>query len=89
LISIKVNRKKTLCRALEYEGCGRLQSTDYWDFIKKETEHTASIVTSLKINLSQAHWLMPIILAIREAGIGRITVQGQPRQIIHKTPSPK
>jgi hypothetical protein len=34
-------------------------------------------------------WLMPIILTTWEAKIGRIMVQGQPRQIVHKIPSPK
>jgi hypothetical protein len=32
---------------------------------------------------------MPVILAIQEAEIGKIMTQGQPRKIVHKTPSPK
>jgi hypothetical protein len=32
---------------------------------------------------------MPIILVTWEAEIGRITVQGQPGQIVHETPFPK
>jgi hypothetical protein len=32
---------------------------------------------------------MPIILSTWEAEIGSIMVQGQPRQIVHETPSPK
>jgi hypothetical protein len=31
--------------------------------------------------------LMPVILATGQAEIGRIIVQGHPRQIFHKTPS--
>jgi hypothetical protein len=34
-------------------------------------------------------WLTPIILAIQEAEIRRITVQSQPRQIVLKTLSQK
>jgi hypothetical protein len=34
-------------------------------------------------------WLTPIILTNWEAEIGRIMVQGQPGQIVLKTPSPK
>jgi hypothetical protein len=32
---------------------------------------------------------MPVILATWEAEIRRISVQGQPQQIVHKTPTPK
>jgi hypothetical protein len=34
-------------------------------------------------------WLTSVILATWEAEIGRIELQGQPRQIVHKVPSPK
>jgi hypothetical protein len=34
-------------------------------------------------------WLTPEILVIWEAKIGRITISGQHRQIVHETPSPK
>jgi hypothetical protein len=34
-------------------------------------------------------WLTPVFLATWEAEIGRITVQGPPRQISLETPSPK
>jgi hypothetical protein len=33
-------------------------------------------------------WLMPVILAIWQAESRRTTAQGQPRQIVCKTPSP-
>jgi hypothetical protein len=38
---------------------------------------------------SRCQWLMPIILAIQEAKIRRITVESQPRQIDQKTRSQK
>jgi hypothetical protein len=34
-------------------------------------------------------WLTPVILAIWEAEIRRITVKGQSKRIVHKTPFPK
>jgi hypothetical protein len=34
-------------------------------------------------------WLTSVILGIWEAEIGRITVLGQPGQIVYKTPFPK
>jgi hypothetical protein len=34
-------------------------------------------------------WLMPVILAAREAEIRRIVVQSQPREIVHETLSRK
>jgi hypothetical protein len=34
-------------------------------------------------------WLMPVIPVTWEAEIGRIEVQGDPRQMVHETPSPK
>jgi hypothetical protein len=34
-------------------------------------------------------WLMPVILAAQEAEIRRTVIQSQPRQIVHKTLSPK
>jgi hypothetical protein len=34
-------------------------------------------------------WFTPVILATWEVEIRRNTVQGQPRQIVHKIPSPK
>jgi hypothetical protein len=34
-------------------------------------------------------WLTPVILATWEAEIRRIKFQGQPRQIVHKSPSTK
>jgi hypothetical protein len=33
-------------------------------------------------------WLMPVIRAIYAAEFGRITVQDQPWQVVHETPSP-
>jgi hypothetical protein len=35
--------------------------------------------------ISWCWWLMPIILATQETEIGRLTVQGQARQKVHKT----
>jgi hypothetical protein len=34
-------------------------------------------------------WLMPVVLATQQAEIRRITVQSQPRQIVHETLSQK
>jgi hypothetical protein len=43
--------------------------------------------SALKNNIVARYWwLMPIILATWEAEIVRIKVQGQPRQIVLKTP---
>jgi predicted AAA+ superfamily ATPase len=47
------------------------------------------IASSLKKKILQAGWLKPVILATQEAEIRRITVQSQPRQIVHKTLSRK
>jgi hypothetical protein len=43
-----------------------------------------------KVLTSAGHWwLTPVILAIQEAEIRRITVLSQPRQIVHETLSQK
>jgi hypothetical protein len=42
---------------------------------------------SLKENMSQAQWLMPVIPAVWEAEIGRMAVQGQHRQNVIGSPS--
>jgi hypothetical protein len=39
--------------------------------------------------LARHKWLMPIILVTWKAEIRRITVQGQPRQLVFETTSPK
>jgi hypothetical protein len=41
------------------------------------------------VDLTWCWWLMFVILVIWEANIGRIAVEGQFRQIFHKTPSSK
>jgi hypothetical protein len=41
--------------------------------------------TSEEGKITGRWWLTPVILVIQEAEIRRITVQSQPRQIVHKT----
>jgi hypothetical protein len=38
---------------------------------------------------TRRQWFILVILAIWEAEIGRVKVQGQPRQRVLETPSPK
>jgi hypothetical protein len=38
---------------------------------------------------ARCQWLMPVILTAWKAEIRRISVTCQPREIVHKTPSPK
>jgi hypothetical protein len=40
-----------------------------------------------KMHNSWAQWLKPVILAPQEAEMGKIIVQGQPRQKVWETPS--
>jgi hypothetical protein len=58
-----------------------------------EVRGTAYTRTQLKgmIKITEARrwWLTPVILVTWEAEIRRIRVRGQPRQIVHKTSSPK
>jgi hypothetical protein len=42
-----------------------------------------------KKTFAGCQWLTPLILATQEAEIRRITIQSQPRQIVHKTLSGK
>jgi hypothetical protein len=47
------------------------------------------IILSLTKERQGHWWLLPIILATWEAETGKITVQGQPRQIVLETPISK
>jgi hypothetical protein len=38
-------------------------------------------------DVKKKKWCTPIILATQEAEIGRITIESQPRQTVHVTPS--
>jgi hypothetical protein len=63
------------------------QSPDF-----KSQSHQNENINKFLINLkkqARCQWLTLVILATWEAKIGRIKVQGQPRQIVLKTPSPK
>jgi hypothetical protein len=51
-------------------------------FCKHEALSSNPSPTKTKIVQSGYLWLMPIILAIQEAEIRRITAQGQPGQIV-------
>jgi hypothetical protein len=49
-----------------------------------------NLKSTLKVNLKAGCWqLTPIILANWEAEVMKIVVQGQPRQVVHKTPISK
>jgi hypothetical protein len=41
------------------------------------------------VHTCNCRWFTPVILPIRETEIRKIEVQGQPRQIVCKTPFPK
>jgi hypothetical protein len=45
-----------------------------------------NIYIDLKMSTGQEQWLNTVILATWEAEIGRITIQGHPRQKGHETP---
>jgi hypothetical protein len=47
-----------------------------------------SFLISVKISAG-CWWLKPVILATQEADLRRITVQGQPGQVVFETLSPK
>jgi hypothetical protein len=49
---------------------------------------SASLSIFKCVELARHRWLKPVIIATQEAEI-RITVQSQPRQIVHKTLSQK
>jgi hypothetical protein len=42
----------------------------------------------LKMGFGRPWWLTSIILATQEAEVRRISIQSQPRQIVHETLSP-
>jgi hypothetical protein len=65
------------------------QSSDLHNtFITVLASKVSFTLTKNQTTTTGCWWLTPVILASWEAEIGRMAVQGQPRQIVHKTPSP-
>jgi hypothetical protein len=64
------------------------QGNANWNYIEISS-HTSQDSYYKENKQARCQWFTPVILATWKAEIGRVKIQGQPGQIVLKTPSPK
>jgi hypothetical protein len=86
---VKLNVLSNIPTTRDYVGEAQLEVIESSRLYRTHSTPPISYIPQIYNKIPGHQWLMSIILATWEAEVQRITVRGQPWQIVFKTPSPK